>query len=121
MTVDQADIDHVLQLERELQSPAARGNVARLRELLSSEFIEVGASGRRWELSTILDLLEQESGEPDTAEIGIDSLEARPLSKDLVQVFWDSTRDGRRARRTSLWRRAADGWEQIYHQGTPLP
>lgn len=82
---------------------------------------EIAQLGQRWDLSTILDLLEEESGEPDTAEIGIDNLEGRPLSNDIIQVFWDSNRDGRRARRTSLWRRAADGWEQVYHQGTLLP
>lgn len=121
MTVQHSDIDHVLRLERELQSPSTRANVERLRELLSRDFIEVGASGRRWDLTTILDLLRQESQNPDNVEITIDHLEARPLSDDFIQVFWDSDSDGRRARRTSLWRRSADGWEQVYHQGTVLP
>lgn len=121
MSVLHSDIDHVLLLERELQSPSTRANVGRLRELLSSDFIEVGASGRRWDLATILDLLAQESDDPDTGEIRIDHLEARPLSADFIQVFWDSDSDGRRARRTSLWRRSADGWKQVYHQGTVLP
>lgn len=120
MTITQAEIELVLTLERELQSPATRADVRRLQELLSPDFIEVGASGRRWDLPTILDLLAQEAEEPDTAEIGIDNLEARILSTNLIQVFWDSDRAGRRARRTSLWRRNELGWEQIYHQGTML-
>lgn len=121
MTTTQVEIDHVLALERELQSPATRADVRRLQELLSSDFIEVGASGRRWDLTTILELLEQESSAPDTTEIGIRDLEARRLAADIIQVFWDSDQGGRRARRTSLWRRTANGWQQIYHQGTLLP
>ena len=27
---------------------------------------------------------------------------------------------GRRARRSSLWRRSADSWRLLYHQGTPF-
>lgn len=121
MPISQSDIDHVLELERELQSPAARRNVDRLRELLARDFIEVGASGRRWDQTTILGLLSDESSQPVPTEIGIDNLTARPLTPDLIQVFWDSAQDGRRARRTSLWRRTGTDWEQIYHQGTVLP
>lgn len=121
MSIAQSEMDHVLQLELELQSPAARSNVHRLRELLASDFVEVGASGRRWDRPAILGLLAEESGEPDTAEILVEDLHARALSGDLIQVFWDSSHNGRRARRTSLWRRVGDGWEQIYHQGTVLP
>ena len=121
MTVTDADIAHVLDLERELQTPQTRANVGRLSELLAPNFIEVGASGRRWNFDAILGLLTQEADVADNVGIDIIGLEARVLTGDFIQVFWDSERDGRRARRTSLWQRTPEAWQQTYHQGTLLP
>ncbi|RKQ37056.1 nuclear transport factor 2 family protein [Kocuria tytonis] len=120
MTVKQSEIDRVLELECDLQSRSTRGDVARLRELLAPDFVEIGASGGQWDLETILGLLSRESSAPDSAEIEISGLSARTLSLDVVQVFWESRRGEQRARRTSLWRRSGGDWQQIYHQGTPL-
>ncbi len=120
MTSRKADIGHVLRLERELQLPSVRSDVERLTELLAPGFIEIGVSGRRWERGAILDLLARESEDPDAGEIGMSGLEARVLTADVIQVFWDSERDGHRARRMSLWQRTEKGWQQTYHQGTPL-
>ncbi|GAB49453.1 nuclear transport factor 2 family protein [Mobilicoccus pelagius] len=120
MTMPHSDIEEVLRLEWELQSAATRADPRRSIELLSPDFVEIGASGRRWDRATILDLLAEESGS-DTAEIVVHDLHARVLTADVVQVFWVSERDGRRARRTSLWQRTPAGWRQTFHQGTPLP
>lgn len=114
-------VDEVMARERELQTPAARANADRLRELLAPDFVEIGASGRRWDRESILALLATEDATSGAEQIEVHALEARALSDGLVQVFWESVRDGRRARRTSLWRRGADGWRQVFHQGTPLP
>ena len=120
MTVKQSEIDRVLELECDLQTRSTRGDGARLRELLAPDFVEIGASGRQWDLETILGLLSRESSASDSAEIEIVGLSARTLSPDVVQVFWESRRGEQRARRTSLWRRCGGDWQQVYHQGTPL-
>ena len=78
-------------------------------------------SGRRWNFDAILGLLTQEADVADNVGIDIIGLEARVLTGDVIQVFWDSERDGRRARRTSLWQRTPEAWQQTYHQGTLLP
>lgn len=115
---DQADVEHVMSLERELQSTACRTNPARLGELLAPDFEEVGASGRLWELETILEQLATET--PDDAEIEVLNLTGRAVADGLVLLRWDSSRAGRRARRVSLWRRDDAGWRLVHHQGTPL-
>lgn len=122
MDETEAQIDDVLALERELQSPEARRSEHRLRELLAPCFIEIGASGRRWDLETILSLLaaEADDARAGASAIRITGLEASVLAPGVIQTFWESDRDGRRARRTSLWQRATMGWQQTYHQGTPL-
>ena len=110
------DLDHVLDLERELQTPAVRGDVDRLRELLAPDFLEIGASGRQWDREAILNLLSHESG----VDIQMSHLAARALTPEIIQVFWVSEQQGRRARRTSLWQQADGRWQQVYHQGTAL-
>lgn len=113
-------LDHVLQLEQELQTPECRADEARLRELLAPDFVEIGASGRRWDLESILAMLREERAEDDGV-ITLTGLAARPLATGVVQVCWESDRGGRRARRTSIWCRRVNGWQQVHHQGTPLP
>lgn len=120
MSPADAEIAHVLDLERELQTPRVRSDEERLSQLLAHDFLEVGASGRRWDRSAILGMLAQESAGGEVT-IGVHDLHGRVLTPDLIQVFWDSDIEGRRARRTSLWRRTSQGWQQTYHQGTPLP
>lgn len=112
------DVDQVLVLERELQMTSTRRNPARLRELLAPTFIEIGASGRRWDRGAILHQLAEEADLVDAEKISVFNLEARIVTDDVIQVFWDSYCAGQRARRTSLWQKNPGGWQQIYHQGT---
>jgi hypothetical protein len=114
-------LDRVLELERELQTPACRADEARLRELLAPDFVEIGASGRRWDLDSVLTMLREESAEDDNDVIKLTGLAGRALAPGVVQVFWESERAGRRARRTSIWCERESGWQQVYHQGTLLP
>jgi hypothetical protein len=113
-------LDQVLELERELQTPACRSDQERLRQLLAPDFVEIGASGRRWEREDILAMLREESADPSARAIEVVALSGRALAPSVVQVFWNSARDGRRARRTSIWCERDGGWLQVYHQGTPL-
>jgi hypothetical protein len=114
-------LDHVLELERELQTPACRADEARLRELLAPDFVEIGASGRRWGFDSVLAMLREESADNDDGVTKLTGIAARALVPGVVQVFRESESAGRRARRTSVWCERGSGWQQVYHQGTPLP
>jgi len=117
MTTD-IDVAEVLQLERELQTAECRHDRARVSALLAEDFIEVGASGRVWDRSSTLELLGAES--ENDAVIEVSHLTGRVIGDGFVMAHWDSDRRGRRARRTSLWRRESGGWRVLHHQGTPL-
>jgi hypothetical protein len=117
MTTD-IDVAEVLDLERELQTAECRRDRARVSVLLAEDFIEVGASGRVWDRSSTLELLGAESGD---AVIEVRDLTGRVIGDGFVMAHWDSDRGGRRARRTSLWRRESAGWQLVHHQGTLLP
>jgi hypothetical protein len=116
---DAVAVAEVLRLERELQGAACRGDQARLSALLAVDFTEVGASGRVWDRASTLAML---AAEPeDAAVIEVHDLTGRIVGDGFVLVRWDSDRGGRRARRTSLWRREPGGWRLVHHQGTLLP
>lgn len=107
-------LELVIRQERELQTPSVRRDRERLMELLHPDFIELGASGERWDLNATLTLVEQ-----DRRVIHLRNIEARPLGEDVIQVFWQSeTKDGK-ANRSSLWLREDGRWRLSYHQATP--
>jgi hypothetical protein len=107
-------------LERELQTPLCRADPVRLTALLAPDFVEIGASGRRWDLATTLALLADETLDPSADAIEMTALHGRALAPGVVQTFWDSRRGARQARRTSIWCERGNGWQQVYHQGTLL-
>lgn len=118
MTMD-SDVAGVLQLERELQTAECRRDRARVIAMLAEDFTEVGASGSVWDLASTLELLAAESG--DDSVIEVHDLTGRIVGDGFIMTRWDSDRAGRRARRTSLWRREAAQWRLVHHQGTLLP
>lgn len=118
--MDESALSTVLELERELQSPATRADTDRLLELLAPDFLEVGASGRLWDRDSILGMLQEESADEEATAIEVIDLHGRVLAPGVIQVVWESRSGGRRARRTSTWCERGHRWQQVHHQGTPL-
>lgn len=119
--MDDTALATILDLERELQSSAARADEGRLRELLAPDFTEVGASGREWDRESILGMLREQSDDEAAPPIGIHDLRGRAIAPGIIRVSWDSSTGGSRARRTSIWCERDSGWQQVHHQGIPLP
>lgn len=103
-------------IDRELQLLCAdvRRSPQFVDELLDPDFREVGVSGRCWARGEIISALAAEPG----SRIDVADMEGAVLSDDLVLITYSSHRDGRRARRCSLWRRSGTVWRVLYHQGT---
>lgn len=108
--------------ERALLTAQVRASTARLQALLAEDFVEFGASGRRYTRQDIVAELAQES---DESRYSADAFECVELAPGLVQLRYISRREGaagvRLARRSSLWRQETAGWRMVFHQGTPLP
>jgi hypothetical protein len=111
------DLAEVMERERELQTAAVRADKERLTELLAPDFEEIGASGRVWDLQSILEMLLAENDQ--TPDIEVYGLMGRVITEDVVILRWQSVRGDRRVHRTSLWRRRPEGWRLVHHQGTP--
>jgi hypothetical protein len=90
-----------------------------LAALIDDEFAEIGASGRRWDRTAILDLL----GRVPDEEVTIEGFAAAPLGADAVLVTYRSVArapglPARSAWRSSVWVRRGGDWRIRFHQGT---
>lgn len=86
------------------------------------DFWEVGASGRRYSRSYVLDELERRYSVKG-AECAPHSLKAsdfhcRRLSSDVYLLTYTLVQDERKTRRATIWQQTVDGWKIVFHQGT---
>ncbi|WP_435809284.1 DUF4440 domain-containing protein [Streptomyces longwoodensis] len=104
--------------------PIVRTSRAEARQLLDPEFVEVGASGRRWSYEQMLAALPEMPGNAVNGPRYVPSgMTGVVLAPGVVHLTYETTIEGRRARRSSLWRRLSEeaGWRMYYHQATPAP
>jgi hypothetical protein len=111
-------VAEVIARERESLRPEVRASAAALDRLLDPGFREIGASGRLWTRAAVIEAV---PAWEQTAPILDEDMEGRCLGGGLVLLTYVSDHDGRRARRSSLWRRSGGSWRMVFHQGTLLP
>ncbi|MET8131251.1 MULTISPECIES: nuclear transport factor 2 family protein [unclassified Streptomyces] len=113
-----AAVEAAIEGELRLLDPAVRRSADLVGALLHPDFYEFGASGRIWDRASTLAMLDAES------ETGGRSTTSRmkgvQLAADLVHLTFDTDNNGRRAHRSSLWRRTGTEWLLYFHQGTPF-
>lgn len=93
--------------------------------LLADEFVEFGASGRRFTKQEIIELLSTEDGfTPYTLE---DFAVAKLGEGHALVTYTIPARKGPDgtpkpgSRRSSIWREDGDNWQLVFHQGTHTP
>ncbi|MEU9205006.1 DUF4440 domain-containing protein [Streptomyces sp. NPDC048332] len=104
--------------ELRLLDPGVRASPDEVTALLDPEFTEFGASGRRYDRTSILAVTSaaDENAPEPTAVTGMSGV---LLAPGLVHLTYTSESNDRRVRRSSLWRRSDSGWRMYFHQGTP--
>ncbi|WP_033328868.1 DUF4440 domain-containing protein [Streptomyces yerevanensis] len=115
------DVNEAVAGELRLMDPNVRASRSLARELLDPEFVEVGASGRRWTYEQMLAALpDMAGGFEEGPHYQPSDITGVVLAPGLVHLTYETMIDGRRARRSSLWRKRSDGtgWRMYYHQGT---
>ncbi|WP_133911887.1 nuclear transport factor 2 family protein [Streptomyces sp. NBC_00582] len=103
--------------ELRLLEPEVRASTERVLELLDPEFREIGASGRWWDVETILTVTGG-GGISATSPVEVSDMTGTVLAPGLVHLTYFSDHEGRRVWRSSLWRLTATGWRLYFHQGT---
>jgi hypothetical protein len=84
----------------------------------AEDYWEVGASGRIYDREGILDGLVQRGKVPGDENWIVSDVRCRDLGADTYAFTYQLDQGGRLTRRVTIWRRRADGWEALYHQGT---
>ncbi len=117
-------VDEAIAGELRLMDPGVRMSQTRARELLDPDFVEVGASGRRWTFEEMLaELPEMDGAAQGGPRCEPSEMTGVLLAPGLVHLTYETTIGGARARRSSLWRKQGPGaqWQMYYHQATPVP
>ncbi|MCM3264865.1 nuclear transport factor 2 family protein [Streptomyces thermoviolaceus] len=115
---DRAAVRAAVDGELRLLDPGVRAGPEAVRELLDPEFVEVGASGRRWDAESILTVTSSGAVSEDRP-VEVSRMSGVVLAPGVVHLTYLSDHQGRRAWRSSLWRLTEGRWRLYYHQGTP--
>lgn len=101
--------------ELALLTSDVRRDSARVRELLAPDFVEIGASGRRWLRDDVVTALgdEDRRDEPETSEWLFNE-----LSPEMILVTYRVVTSERTSLRSSIWQLSDDGPVLRFHQGT---
>jgi hypothetical protein len=87
-------------------------------KMIAPAFWEVGASGRRYSRQFVLDVLEERYEKPTEAVWEIGDFHCFEIATDNYLVSYTLIQGERVTRRTTIWRRTAEGWQILFHQGT---
>ncbi len=93
-----------------------------LEQVLDDGFLEIGASGRRWDRASTMKSVEA----APPGDVTIDSLTATSVAADVILVTYRAfvprpDGEARVALRSSIWVRRGQRWRIRFHQATPLP
>jgi hypothetical protein len=114
------EVSAVIERELALLTPEVRGSAHRLEELLDPDFAEIGKSGRLWMRGEMIAALVADT-DPEEHSINFSDMSGRTVGPGFVLLTYVTQVEGRRARRSSLWRQSVKGWRVLHHQGTPIP
>jgi hypothetical protein len=99
--------------------PELGASRADFEKMTIDDFWEVGASGRRYSRAYVLDELEKRHAVPHADIWEAMDFPCRRLARDVYLLTYTLLQDKvRRTRRSTIWRRTAEGWKIVYHQGT---
>ncbi|MCF4136003.1 DUF4440 domain-containing protein [Streptomyces sp. Tue 6430] len=124
MTQEPDDVAAAIAGELSLMDPAVRSSRTEAVRLLDPEFTEVGASGRRYTYAEMVAWLPDHPGSSPTGpRYEPTEITGTLLAPGLVHLTYETRFAGRRARRSSLWRKQDEhtGWRMYHHQATPVP
>lgn len=109
------DIAEVIRRELMLLDPDVRASGNLVLELLHPDFVELGASGRRWDAASIAAHLERAG---DEGAVEAHAMVGSRLADDVVLLTFEARRPWRVTLRSSVWVRVDGQWRLRFHQGT---
>lgn len=93
---------------------------AHFERLLAPDFWEVGASGKRYDRSFVLDVLQDRHRKPTQETWQTSDFRLQEIAAHHYLLTYTLHQPTRMSRRATLWRRIDTGWHMVYHQGTTV-
>jgi hypothetical protein len=86
--------------------------------MTETDFWEVGASGRRYSRESIVQTLLERYVQPYKDDWKTEDFYCQALAENLYLLAYTLLQGPRVTRRTTSWRRDANQWKIVFHQGT---
>jgi hypothetical protein len=111
--------DELIRREPIFHRPELGTTRADFESMVVEDFWEVGASGRRYSKTYVLDTLEKRHAVPHRDVWETKEFHCRQLGPDVYLLTYTLIEDAVRVtRRATIWQRTDSGWKIVYHQGT---
>jgi hypothetical protein len=88
--------------------------------MITDDFWEIGASGRRYSRGFVLDVLEERYRTDYEDLWRADGFECRRLGPHTYLMTYTLVQGKRATRRSTIWENATGQWKALYHQGTVI-
>jgi len=89
--------------------------------MIDDDFWEVGASGRVYDRTFVLDELVKRHSAAHDDEWEVQDFACRCLGERIFLVTYLLKQGVRHSRRSTVWRDDSGCWRAVYHQGTIIP
>jgi hypothetical protein len=86
--------------------------------MTEADFWEVGASGQRYSRAYVLDVLDERFKHPHEDVWETSDFHCSEIAAGNYLLTYTLRQGERLTRRATVWRRTAQGWKVVYHQGT---
>ena len=120
MEPEPALADCIRALEERLLQPDVRKSPQELDRLLANDFVEFASDGRPYDKRQVIEALQHEGA----FRRSLIDFRLRLLANDVALATFRAIREDTHSGeivsslRSSIWRRAADEWQVVFHQGT---
>ncbi len=111
-------LTELVQQELIFHRPAFGTTRTDLECMTEPSFWEVGASGRRYSRACALDALEKRAAKHAEDIWQTRDFHLLEIAVDNYLLTYTLIQGARVTRRSTIWRRTAQGWTIVYHQGT---
>lgn len=111
-------LKELIQREPIFHRPEFGTSRADFERMMDATFWEVGASGRRYSREYVLDELEKRHANPAEDDWQTRDFYCMEIAVANYLLTYTLIQGTRVTRRSTIWRRTAEDWKIVYHQGT---
>lgn len=112
-------LDELVRREPIFHRPEFGTTRAHFENMTVADFWEVGASGKRYSRTTVLDVLEKRHAATHADVWETRDFLCRKLAEGVYLLTYTLLQDHvRTTRRSTIWQQTTQGWKIVYHQGT---